>query len=292
MLNFKRHLKDAGKNIDEYKISTILTWILMTIFSVIAMGLILTLFTVKKINSNIEQRVSIQAYVKEGITQKQNANLKKQILATKNVRSVGYSSKKEELDKLIKNSGDDYKIDAQNENPVSSVYYVKIKNINDIEETANDLKQLPQIDHVVSGAKEVKKTQSSMRMIVDNLFKASIGTLCISFLLLFILIRANIKKQQTKIEVQKLVGATNKYIKAPFIYNGILAGLIGSIFGVLIILPIYNTIYLKYNGTANGILTLYASTKVLPQAAIITALVSMLFSGFINFITVRPNQIK
>lgn len=292
MLNFKRHLKDVGKNIDEYKISTILTWILMTIFSVIAMGLILTLFTVEKINSNIEQRVSIQAYVKEGITQKQNANLKKQILATKNVRSVGYSSQKEELDKLIKNSGDDYKIDAQNENPVSSVYYVKIKNINDIEETANDLKQLSQIDHVVSGAKGVKKTQSSMRMIVDNLFKASIGTLCISFLLLFILIRANIKKQQTKIEVQKLVGATNKYIKAPFIYNGILAGLIGSIFGVLIILPIYNTIYLKYNGTANGILTLYASTKVLPQAAIITALVSMLFSGFINFITVRPNQIK
>lgn len=292
MLNFKRHLKDVGKNIDEYKISTILTWILMTIFSVIAMGLILTLFTVEKINSNIEQRVSIQAYVKEGITQKQNANLKKQILATKNVRSVGYSSQKEELDKLIKNSGDDYKIDAQNENPVSSVYYVKIKNINDIEETANDLKQLSQIDHVVSGAKGVKKTQFSMRMIVDNLFKASIGTLCISFLLLFILIRANIKKQQTKIEVQKLVGATNKYIKAPFIYNGILAGLIGSIFGVLIILPIYNTIYLKYNGTANGILTLYASTKVLPQAAIITALVSMLFSGFINFITVRPNQIK
>lgn len=292
MLNFKRHLKDVGKNIDEYKISTILTWILMTIFSVIAMGLILTLFTVEKINSNIEQRVSIQAYVKEGITQKQNANLKKQILATKNVRSVGYSSQKEELDKLIKNSGDDYKIDAQNENPVSSVYYVKIKNINDIEKTANDLKQLSQIDHVVSGAKGVKKTQSSIRMIVDNLFKASIGTLCISFLLLFILIRANIKKQQTKIEVQKLVGATNKYIKAPFIYNGILAGLIGSIFGVLIILPIYNTIYLKYNGTANGILTLYASTKVLPQAAIITALVSMLFSGFINFITVRPNQIK
>lgn len=292
MLNFKRHLKDVGKNIDEYKISTILTWILMTIFSVIAMGLILTLFTVEKINSNIEQRVSIQAYVKEGITQKQNANLKKQILATKNVRSVRYSSQKEELDKLIKNSGDDYKIDAQNENPVSSVYYVKIKNINDIEETANDLKQLSQIDHVVSGAKGVKKTQSSIRMIVDNLFKASIGTLCISFLLLFILIRANIKKQQTKIEVQKLVGATNKYIKAPFIYNGILAGLIGSIFGVLIILPIYNTIYLKYNGTANGILTLYASTKVLPQAAIITALVSMLFSGFINFITVRPNQIK
>ena len=82
-------------------------------------------------------------------------------------------------------------------------------------------------------------------------------------------IRLTILGRQAELELLKLVGATNYYIRAPFLIEGLLQGFIGSVVGILSLYALFQWIRMKFSGP--GILALFEFSFF--QATTITTII-------------------
>ncbi|KHD86437.1 permease-like cell division protein FtsX [Heyndrickxia ginsengihumi] len=231
---FIRHLRESFKSLARNgwmmfasASAVTITLLLVGVFFVIIMNM-------NKFANDIEKDVEIRVHIDLTAKKADQEKLRSQIESINAVQSVKYSSKQHELKDLIKTMGNDFKLFKQ-ENPLYDVYIVKTKNPTDTPKVA---KQIEKMDHVESAIYGKGK--------VENLFHIlsicrNIGLVLIIALLLtamFLIsntIKITIFARRKEIEIMKLVGATNWFIRWPFLLEGLWLGILGSIIPILIV---------------------------------------------------------
>jgi cell division transport system permease protein len=121
-------------------------------------------------------------------------------------------------------------------NPLGHAYTVVPKRAEDTEAIANSLKPLPAGVHRVTFGEEKAKRILKVANVINSIFLlAGVILLAASTILIANTIRLSIFSRRREIEVMKLVGATNWFVRGPFMLEGLLVGLLGSLLAVILL---------------------------------------------------------
>jgi cell division transport system permease protein len=121
-------------------------------------------------------------------------------------------------------------------NPLGPAYTVKPERAEDTEAIANSLKPYPTGVHNVTFGEEKAKRILKVANVINSIFLlAGLILLAASTILIANTIRLSIFSRRREIEVMKLVGATNWFVRGPFMLEGLICGLGGSLLAVILL---------------------------------------------------------
>ncbi len=157
------------------------------------------------------------------------------------VLSVGFQTKDYALQKLKSDWGDDASLlDGLKENPLPNTYIVQLTNVENSDRVIKQLKQYESVEEV----RFYKDAVNSLISISDFVKKVGSGLIVILLLISIFIISNTIKitvlNRRKEIELMQYIGATNGYVRGPFMIEGIILGLIGSFAAIIILMMGYN----------------------------------------------------
>lgn len=239
--HFRESLKSLGRNgwMTFASISAVtVTLLLVGVFLVIMLN-------IQHITKQIERDVEIRVHVDLSATDADKDALRAKLEALSGVEKVAYSSKDEELQKLIESFGEDgqsFRLFEQ-DNPLSDVFIVKAKNPLDTEKIAKQIETLPSVSKVKYGKGQIEKLFAATTTIRNVGLALIVGLLFTAMFLISNTIKITIFARRREIEIMRLVGATNGFIRWPFFLEGLWLGVLGSIVPIAIVLSAYSYIF-------------------------------------------------
>lgn len=255
---FFRHLWESIKSLKRNGWMTVAAISSVTItLSLVAIFASVILNTAK-IATDIEENVRVNVYLRENSTDGQekvtddkgeeveNADYHKvydQIKDLSNVASIKYSTKDEQLEKLKATLGDTWSIFDGDANPLHDTYVVDATSPEYVKSVADEVAQIDGVTKVEYGGTDTEKLfklASAIRL------WGSIGTGLLLLTAIFLIsntVRITIISRSREIQIMRLVGAKNSYIRGPFLLEGAWVGLIGALLPMALIYFGYNIAY-------------------------------------------------
>ncbi|WP_057829535.1 permease-like cell division protein FtsX [Liquorilactobacillus cacaonum] len=232
---FKRHMIESLKSLKRNGWMSIAAFSAVTV-TLLLVGILLSiLMNVNKVASDIENDVQVRVLINRGTTKKQEQKLKENLEDLNYVGKIKFSSKAQELKNVIGSYGKEFKLFGGDDNPLNDVFVVSAKKPEQTVKIAKAAQKMKYVYDAKYGGASAKKLFS----IVDNIQKWGIG---ISLLLLFVAvflisntIRITILSRKNEIAIMRLVGATNGFIRWPFILEGAWTGLFGAIIPIVVV---------------------------------------------------------
>ncbi|MDK2562749.1 permease-like cell division protein FtsX [Romboutsia sedimentorum] len=273
MSKFLYSLKQGIKGVFHNKTMSFISIISVTA-SLIILGIVLTI--VLNINQFIkvtkdeinEVRVSVESNIEDDA----RIELKSNISKLNGVKNVEYRTKETSFKDLKKSWGEDaYLLEGVN-NPLDDYYVVTIDSPNNIKNISNKILKL-------DGANDVKYAQDVMKnflSISDTITK--FGTVFIVLLLLICLviisntIKSRVYSKKEEIQIIKYVGASNGFVIAPFIVEGFIIGIIGSVLAIGSCIGMYGYILEKITTIISSVM----GNIVLPLTSVYIYLIATL----------------
>lgn len=199
--------------------------------SLFVLGVFLILvMNMNKMASSLESQVQISVYINDNLPEDGRKEIERMTREMKSVSAVEYVPREQALKILRERLGENKKIlDALGEsNPLPNAFLVTVKSADDVKKTANLIGDLYGVD-------EVKYGQD----VAANLFELThlmrlFGVILMALLLfatIFIIsntIRLTVFARRKEIAIMKYVGATDWFIRWPFILEGVALGTIGG----------------------------------------------------------------
>ncbi len=188
----------------------------------------------------------VMIYLKKDFTMDMLPQLKARINSIGETEVMIYIPKSYAMEKLKKGmSSQSTFLNTLKDNPLPDALEIRIKSSNSfekIQEFAQNIKAIEIVDDVEYGQGWLGKFLK-----IFNLFKITGYAMCSLFFLIALFITANTVRlafysRKLEIEIMRLVGATETFIKAPFYVEGVLQGFFGGIIGLAILLISYLTI--------------------------------------------------
>lgn len=182
-------------------------------------------------------------YLKDNFTTDMLPEIKEKIKNVGNIHEMVFISKDEALDRLKKEiSPNSTFLKTLQGNPLPNAFEIKMKSYNTIEEVEDFAKKIKEIETV----EDVEYGQGWLGKFLKifNLFKMTGYTMCGLFFMIALFITSNTVRlafysRKIEVEVMRLVGATETFIKAPFYVAGLLQGFLGGLLGLVILLIAY-----------------------------------------------------
>lgn len=227
-----KHLSSALTAIRRSPYQTFAAILILSITFFIGYTFSLTAFGTEQILRYFETRPQITGFFKVDAPQTTIDALQKSMQAKPYVNQVTIISKEKALELYRQdNQKDPMMLELVTEDILPASIEVSGKNASDLNQIQQDLQGSDGVDEVVY-AKDVvtslTKWTSSMRYIGI----ASVAILAFtSFLIVFIITGMKVATQKKSIQIVRLLGASKWYVNAPFVYEGMIYGLVGSIIG-------------------------------------------------------------
>ncbi len=214
--------------------------------SIISLALALTLIGIfvltglnlKDVVFRFYKEIEIEAFLDPSLSQEQIQGLQKKIQEIPQISAILFISREQALQEFQKIFGEDLRTVLQ-DNPLPPSFRIILKSSYSDPMIANGIAQ--QISQL-SGVEEIIYQKEIIQFLHKYLKLGITITGIIAFILLFVItilvfntIRLTIHARRTIIQIMKLVGATNFFIKSPFIVEGILQGIIGGTLSVALI---------------------------------------------------------
>lgn len=238
-----RHIRDASKSLVRNG------WMTLAAISAVTMTLLLVgsfvaiLFNVNKLATDIENDVSVRVFIDLGAQESDRENLRSELEKIPNIETITYSTRDEELDKLIGSYGEEFNLFGGDDNPLHDVFILSTAmpdQTGAVAEAAEKLTFVAKVEYGGTTAEKLFDTISTMRTIGVIII---VGLLLIAVFLISNTIRITIFSRSTEIEIMRLVGAKNSYIRWPFLIEGSFIGLIGSLIPTIILVFMYRFLY-------------------------------------------------
>ena len=248
--NLPKHFKESLVNLwrnGAMSFSSIfavtITLLLIGVISVLALN-------VQDISANIEDGVRIYVKLERSIDENAEKEVGNQIKKLKGVVSVTYSSKDEELNKLIDKQGKDGKElfeSYREDNPLGSAYEVEAKDPTKLASLAKKIQDIPNVNSVNYGGDSTQSMVTTLNTIQKAGSVFIVGLVIVALFMISNTIKITITARSTEISIMRMVGASNWYIRIPFMLEGMLIGLFGAIIPILVLVYGYGALY-NYTG--------------------------------------------
>lgn len=199
----------------------------------------------------VKEKIDLTIFLADTATPDQVKQLQSTILTYENVREVQFVSKADALERLRKSSKDGEnlaKTAIEIGNPLPASLEVRTKTLENLDGLNERIKNSEQKEIITTTSNDDSDVR---RKVVDRIVSISAGVsrvggiisiafLLISLMIIFNTIRMAIFTRREEIEIMKLVGATNWYIRGPFLVEGAMYGIIGATLSLAIAIPLIN----------------------------------------------------
>lgn len=241
-LTISRTFKEALKNFTRNGWLSIATVSILTLsLFVISVFFVVTL-AVDDVLQNVQERVNISIYFKPDVELEKINAVKSDLEKFKEVKSVEYISKDQALDDFIKNNASEpiilQSLDEIGDNPLLASLVVKTYE-SDTYQLIAEYVSKSDFDSDVSRVNYGKNKEiiDKLNGIIITIRKMGIalGLLftTISLLVTFNAIRITIYTHKNEVEIMRLVGASNSFIRLPFVFEGVIYGILSSIVSMI-----------------------------------------------------------
>lgn len=234
--------------------------------------------------------LSLIVYLEEEPGPELQQQLKRKITAFDQVEEIRFISRLEAYERFAGQLGANRDVldDMPKDFLPPSVEVVPLKNLrslNQVKLFSEYLSQLPGTLKVQYGQEWVERFYYFTRLL--SIIVLLSGTLLIltTIFMVAYTIRLTILGRQAELELLKLVGATNNYIRTPFLLEGLLQGILGSSLGITTLYVIFQWFKLRFSGP--GFLHLFEFSFFSPLVSVTVILVSILLCTFGSYSTMQ-----
>lgn len=227
---------------------TAITTVAITLFIVGFFAIIV--YDIQGIMSSIKSQVELRVYLKDNISEELKEFWEQEIISWEETESVEYVSKDLALERFKKQmEGSDILKEIEG-NPLPASFDITLNNPEKIGQVElrfydKDGNFMEGVDDVIYESKVVKPLFSITAIIGTIAFLIIIALLLAAIVLIFNTIRLSIYARRKEIEVMKLVGATNWFVRIPFLFEGFFEGFAGSIISIILLYFIGNFLLIK-----------------------------------------------
>ncbi len=194
---------------------------------------------VNEITRHIKEEVQIVLYVEDDLSQEVQLQLQQKLVAHPEMQEVRFVSKTEAMERLIERLGDrahlvEYYMN-EDSNPLRDSYELRTRIPEDIPQVAREIETYPGVSYVDFGSGVVEPLFQFTGMVrwVGLLFMGGLAVTAV--FLISHTIRLTVYIRRKEIMIMKYVGATEWFIRWPFIIEGLLLGLVGALIPLLIL---------------------------------------------------------
>ena len=225
-------------------ICTTITLILVAIATVVT-------FNVNHITKSMERELTIVVYANKETTEEQIKDIENGIKKLEHVADVLYKSK-EEWRLEMKNYSETLEVtlDYLESNPLLDSFIVKVDDVKDLSVTTNAIRKIEGVSSADYGEGMVEDIISAFNIIKTATMVMVVALIVVTAFLISNTIKLTIFSRRSEIEIMRLVGSSNISIKLPFIFEGFLLGMVGSIIPVIITIYGYYILYQKVGSSS------------------------------------------
>lgn len=245
----KYYIVDALKSLKRNK-----TVSMASVATVAATLLILGVFllTVFNVNAAIEElgsKLEIKIYLKDDLTISQRSAIERALDNVEGVSNIKFEDKSDALEKVKKQFGEEGKElvkGFEKENPFPNAYVIRVEKpeiVNNVVKAVEKLEGIEKIKDVREIVERIIKITNALKIIGLALFVILIS---VSLFLIGNTIKLTVYSRKKEIGIMKYVGATDWFIRWPFIIEGMVLGIAGAIISTGVLYYGYRMIHERY----------------------------------------------
>ena len=239
------------------------------------------LLIVFNVNAGVQElgaKLEVKIYLNDSVTISDKSAIERALNNVKGVTEVRFEDKTDALNKVKQQFGSDSKSLVQGfekTNPFPNSYVVRVDKpevVSSVVKAATGLKGIEQIKDVRDVVNKIIKITDTLKIIGFVLFVILIS---VSLFLIGNTIKLTVYSRKKEIGIMKFVGATDWFIRWPFIIEGMLLGISGAIISTGVLYYAYRLVFLKYTSAILGV------TLMNPQFILSTILWQFMLGGLI-----------
>lgn len=269
----KYSFKEAKKNVIRNGLMSV-----ASLFTIASCLLILGVFTLLSLNVNyiteqIKDQCEIQVYINTAATQERVDQIGNEIRSVENVKEISLFTKEDTLNYAKQDmfEGNETMLEGFDEdNPFSDSYKIVLENIENTTETVEKLKAIADVDKVVN-KQDVVNTVISLSGSVKNFTIAMmIILLMIAIVIISNTVKLTVFNRRKEINIMKYIGATDRFIRIPFVLEGLIIGFSAAVIAFLLVFWGYFALVNYISNQLNiGVIDLVKAVDVAPILAVL-----------------------
>ncbi|ETI91233.1 permease-like cell division protein FtsX [Clostridium butyricum] len=284
--SYKYYIIDALKSLKRNATISLASAVTVTATMVILGVFILLMQNVNLGMSDLESKIQVQVFLKEGISRTDQENIEQKLNEISGVKNIEFEDKSKALEKFSEQvSKNDESLlnnyDASN-NPLPNSYIVNLEKPESSKQVVSSLENLEGIESIGNDNNFTDKIISISRSVKWIGIALSIIMVSVSVFLISNTIKLAIYSRRKEIGIMKFVGATDWFIRWPFVIEGAVIGLLGTITANTLLYYIYKTAFVKINENlllANLLPTSYVTQTLQWQLLLVGILIGGLGSS-------------
>ena len=246
-----RSVRDAIKSVVRNFSLSLASISCITITLIIVAIAIIASYNVQNFTKQIEKDMTIVVFLDNEATEEDVKEIEKELKSIKNIEKYSFQSK-QEIKEQMQEESEVFNTVLKNwtdeESPLKDTFQVKVKEIEHIKSTANKIERVDKVSVVRYGEGMVDKMVSAFSSVEKVTYGIVIALILVTVFLIINTIKLTISARRREIGIMRLVGASNFTIKTPFIIEGMILGLLGSIVPIIITTYGYLAFYKHFDG--------------------------------------------
>lgn len=255
-----RHMREAYRGIRRN------SWMSFAAISAVAVTLfifgifLIFAFNVNYMTKELNKQVAIRAAFSAQVTDAAQNDVLKQVQNIPGVKHAELVPKEKGLRMMKESWGPDGEeffkgLDGEGKNPLPDIILVEPERPEQIKELQSQLLKFDEIEEVESGEGVTDRLLNFSSMVRNVILVFGLGLAILAAFLISNTIKLTIIARKREIEIQRLVGASNWFIRWPFFIEGAFIGIVGAIFPTIVVLALYQIAYMTLGaGEASSIL--------------------------------------
>lgn len=247
-----RGVRDAFKSVfRNFSLSIASVSCISITLIVIAISLLAS-WNVNSFTDSIKKDVTIVIFINQRATDLELEQVDMELREISNIESIVLKTKEQSREEFIEESegvlGKYMEDMDEDELPLKDSFLIKVTNLEDIKNTVKEIEKIELVDAVNYGENMVEKMIGAFDVIEKVTIVIVIALIFVNIFLIVNTIKLTIFSRKREISIMRLVGASNFSIKYPFVVEGMVIGMIGSIIPILIVIYGYTYLYMHFDG--------------------------------------------
>ncbi len=212
--------------------------VLMACLVIIGLGSML-FFNINALLDKIESQNVIMVYLEEGTSDAQIEEMSQKIYSVGNIQDCEFVSKEDAFESTKAEMGEDSALLEGMENPMPDGYKVTVTDMTKFRETVSKLQELQHIESVRENSDVADKLIDIRKAVTITIAGMVLLLFIVSLFIIANTIRITMFSRKLEISIMKAVGATNWFIRWPFMIEGIVIGVISSVVSMGVLAGLY-----------------------------------------------------
>lgn len=291
MIRPGRHIKEGFIGFFRHPANSVATVFTMFVSLLLVSFFLVAVTNLGNLTKEVENSLSLSALVEYDTSDAQIKGIQKSIEKIEGVVKVEYRTSEQEFDYYIEQNKDlkQFYEQYRDDNPFHPTFLVSVETGDLLDDVKAKVATIKGIDSVHDGGDNTYKLISILSNV--RLFGfALVGALILlAIYLIYNTIKLSIESRSSEIGIMRIVGATNGFIRAPFLVEGIIIGIIGALCALLITVVAYLYLYSSSDGVLLGVFTLINPIPYIIYVSLIVVGIGVL-SGLIgSFLSVTKS---